>query len=185
MKKTTVFISALLLLSIIAGLYGIVHDIITYHISSEYFTRYTFIELGLTDAFGQPEISEYVYLAITGWMTTWWMGLIAGIVFGIFAYGTTTAQSMATLIARASVLMLGITVTFGVLGYIAGLLSNAFGLFNPASYIFFLDGEPKDVAHFNIAAFIHNFSYVGGGLGILLGCVWIVRQKRRLNAIAT
>ena len=60
--------------SLLVGLYGIVHDQVTYSISPEYFTRLKFAQFSYAD-FGLP---NRVFVAEIGFLATWWVGLIAG-----------------------------------------------------------------------------------------------------------
>lgn len=47
MNKLKVFLLIIILPTIIAGFYGILHDQLTYTISSEYFTKFKFYQFGL------------------------------------------------------------------------------------------------------------------------------------------
>ena len=67
-------VSYTLLGALIAGFYGMLHDQITYSISSEYFTRLKFLQFHYAD-FGLP---PRVLVAEIGFLATWWVGLIAG-----------------------------------------------------------------------------------------------------------
>ena len=58
----------------LAGLYGIIHDQITYSISSEYFTRLKFAQFRWAD-FGLP---ARIFVAEIGFLATWWVGFFAG-----------------------------------------------------------------------------------------------------------
>src|SRR5215210_7232804 len=61
-----------------AGLYGIVHDQITFTISPEYFTKLKFKQFQYAD-FG---FSDRLFVAVIGFLATWWVGLFVGWVFG-------------------------------------------------------------------------------------------------------
>ena len=54
--------------SAIAGLYGVIHDQITYSISAEYFTRLKFIQFRWADI-GLP---TRAFVAEIGFLATWW-----------------------------------------------------------------------------------------------------------------
>ena len=60
--------------ALVAAIYGIVHDQITYSISPEYFTRLKCIQFHYAN-FGLP---HRVFVAEVGVLATWWVGLIAG-----------------------------------------------------------------------------------------------------------
>lgn len=59
---------------IIAGIFGILHDQITYTLSPEYFTRMKFDQFRSAD-FGLP---PRVFVSEIGFLATWWVGLIGG-----------------------------------------------------------------------------------------------------------
>jgi hypothetical protein len=63
-----------LLGAVIAGLYGAVHDQISYSISPEYFTKMKFEQFSYAD-FGFP---PRVCASEVGFLATWWVGLFAG-----------------------------------------------------------------------------------------------------------
>lgn len=49
MKKFLILILIILIAPIIGGLYGILHDQLTYTISPEYYTKFKFYQFGLMD----------------------------------------------------------------------------------------------------------------------------------------
>lgn len=56
---------------IVGGIYGIVHDQITYSISPEYFTKLKF------DQFDYAGLGDRIFVATIGFLATWWVGFIA------------------------------------------------------------------------------------------------------------
>lgn len=69
---------------IIGGLYGIIHDQLTYTISPEYYTKFKFYQFGLMDI-GNEAIFPNPRLEVSavGFMATWWMGLPIGLILGL------------------------------------------------------------------------------------------------------
>src|SRR5215471_17020905 len=61
-----------------AGLFGIVHDQISYTVSNEYFTRFKFIQFGL-QYWAAPDRTR---AAVVGFMAPWWMGIPLGLFCG-------------------------------------------------------------------------------------------------------
>ncbi|MCU0874407.1 MAG: hypothetical protein MUE50_18895 [Pirellulaceae bacterium] len=59
--------------AIVAGVYGILHDQVSYSISQEYFTRLKFLQFRYAD-FGW---SQRVFVAEIGFLATWWVGFFA------------------------------------------------------------------------------------------------------------
>lgn len=55
---------------VVAGIYGIVHDQITYTISPEYFTKLKFDQFHYADI----GLSDRVFVAAIGFLATWWVG---------------------------------------------------------------------------------------------------------------
>ncbi|MCX6857258.1 MAG: hypothetical protein NTV80_20405, partial [Verrucomicrobia bacterium] len=60
--------------SVIAGLYGIIHDQITFTIGYEYFTEFKFHQFHYLDK-SQP---ERLIVTEIGFLATWWVGFFAG-----------------------------------------------------------------------------------------------------------
>jgi hypothetical protein len=58
--------------AVLAGVYGIVHDQITYSISPEYFTNLKFNQFHYAD-FG---LGDRAFVATIGFLATWWVGMI-------------------------------------------------------------------------------------------------------------
>lgn len=57
---------------LLAGVYGVIHDQITYSISHDYFTQFKFAQFHYAD-FGWP---PRVFVAEIGFLATWWVGFI-------------------------------------------------------------------------------------------------------------
>ena len=86
MNKLIALILLLIIAPILGGVYGIVHDQITYTISNEYYSKFKFIQFGL-DNWGMgenigtentPEIklnNPRIGAAIVGFLATWWVGM--------------------------------------------------------------------------------------------------------------
>lgn len=59
--------------AVVGGLYGIVHDQVTYSISEEYFTRNKFHQF----AYARPSFDSPRWFAgIIGFLATWWVGAL-------------------------------------------------------------------------------------------------------------
>ena len=74
MAKFGLFLLFLPAAMLAAGLFGVLHDQISYTVSDEYFTKFKFIQFGLRDAF----LSERVQVALVGFLASWWMGIPLG-----------------------------------------------------------------------------------------------------------
>ena len=78
MRKFGVFTSTIFISTILAGLYGIIHDQVTYSMSTEYFTKFKFIQFGIGQA-----VPYRLGVSLVGLFATWWTGLIIGFGLGI------------------------------------------------------------------------------------------------------
>ncbi|MDL2142010.1 hypothetical protein QQY79_05720 [Flavobacterium tructae] len=171
MKKVFVFICCIFISVVIAVLFGILHNQLTFTISSEFFTqvlfeRYGFVEYGLTT----PRVTA----SIIGVWSTWWIGLIAGFMFGFIGLFCSNAKAMIKSISYVILVMLSITVLVGLLGLSYGF----FGFSNLESTCCF-PLQIKNVQNFIAVSEMHSFSYVGGGIGILIAVLLQIREIKR------
>src|SRR4026208_93064 len=86
LKKLLTLNQIIVLSCVIAGLYGIIHDQLTYTISPEYYTKFKFYQFGLADE-GDEAIfpSPRLWVSFVGFMATWWTGIPIAIILGLFS----------------------------------------------------------------------------------------------------
>jgi hypothetical protein len=83
LKKYLVLLLIIALSPLIAGLYGSIHDQLTYTISPEYYTKFKFYQFGLYDIGNEAHLPHpRTAVAVVGFLATWWMGLPIGAVLG-------------------------------------------------------------------------------------------------------
>ena len=154
--------------ALIAGIFGILHDQITYTISPEYFTRMKFDQFRAAD-FGFP---ARVFVAEIGFLATWWVGLIAAWFLARIALPKFESPGKRVLMAMAAIV--GITIVFGVAGYFIG--PSLFG--NRPGWSEALDSMGvTDTTAFKRVAAIHLGSYAGAFLGWVAMMVRFARQS--------
>ena len=175
LKKFLTLIFILALTPLIGGLYGILHDQLTYTISPEYYTKFKFYQFGLMDMgneaiFPNPriEVSE------VGFMATWWMGLPIGIILGLVGLIHTDNKKMLRVSMRAIIMTI-------VVAFITGLVGLAYGNLHLADsgVNWWLPDNLIDTKNFIAVGSMHNFSYLGGLTGLIAGIIYSVRQKRK------
>lgn len=156
---------------VIACLFGVIHDHITYTISPEYYTKFKFSQFGLDSS---PVIGNERYLVtLTGIIATWWVGAILGGVFSFMSLVLKTWKIMLKICLKAMGLTIGITALFAFSGYLYG------------KFILLKSGElmniydVKDFDAFIKVGAIHTASYMGGFVGMIIGAIYIV-QKRKI-----
>lgn len=161
--------------AVIAAVYGIVHDQITYSISPEYFTRLKFIQFHFAD-FGLP---RRVFVAEVGVLATWWVGLIAG----WFIARKTVPNFPPRIAFRRS--LIGFEIVFmlavlaGATGFVLGCLRGPDADYSSWQYFASHSGV-QDLPHFVRVAYIHNAGYLGGFVGLVIAVLYLRRQKTAL-----
>ena len=159
--------------ALIAGLYGIVHDQITFALSADYFYRLKFVQFRFAD-FGLP---VRVFVGIIGFLATWWVGLIAGWLLARVTVKHVEPRRMLALSLRG----FGVVLAFAVLGALAAI---AYGVFqmpdrstSDIAYDAFFLGV-ADVTAFTRVAYIHNGGYLGGLAGIITAGILAAKSAR-------
>jgi len=158
---------------IIAGIFGILHDQITYTISPEYFTRMKFDQFRSAD-FGFP---PRVFVAEIGFLATWWVGLIAGWFLARIALRKFPAPVKSVLLAMNGIV--GFVVLLGIIAYFIGptLLADRPGWRESLGSI-----HVTDEVAFNRVAAIHLASYSGALIGWIFAMIWfLARPKSRIS----
>lgn len=152
--------------------YGVLHDLVTAHLSVEYFTV----------AHPYLGIDEPVLLALVwGVLATWWVGVLLGVPLALAALRgprpAVTARALRPGLARLLVVM-GVAAAASML-LVALALGEDFALPDPL-----FEKVPRDRhARLGIAAVGHSVSYfVGFAGGIAL--IARTRRARRLAACA-
>ena len=159
-----------------AGVYGAVHNQISYTVSAEYFTQFKFHQFRI--AAGTP---DRVGAAVVGWYAAWWMGLVIGVVL----------IPLGLVIRGGKRYFWGMLRVFGVVTattLLVGLLALAWSFVSveasEVGEISRYGNEIVDDAAFVRAGTMHNFSYLGGLIGMITGGVAIIWERgrsRRLN----
>lgn len=168
----------ILLAPLIGGLYGILHDQLTYSISPEYYTKFKFYQFGLMDS-GNEAIfpNPRIQVSQVGFLATWWMGLPIGLILGLVGLVHTSRKEMFRVTLKA--IMLTVIVAFAT-----GLLGLAYGKFYlaDAGVDWWLPDNLVDTKNFIAVGSMHNFSYLGGLTGLIVGLIYSLKQKRKYNS---
>ncbi len=189
MHKFITLLLILLIAPIFGGIYGILHDQITYTISEEYYTKFKFVQFGLSEDYwamgrniGTEELPEIqlrqprLGVSVVGVMATWWVGMIIGVLLGLLGLIHKTGKKMLVSTIKAFVLTIGVALLTGMIGLGYG---KFFLIDSPPSW--FLPKNLIDIDSFIMVGSMHNFSYLGGLLGLIAGIVYSIRQKRGIK----
>ena len=163
--------------SVIAGLYGVINDQITFSISSEYYTKFKFIQFNLANENNIDKIKfPRIFVAIVGFLATWWFGLVLGFILGLFNLIQTSWQKLFKVSFNA--LLIAILVTF-----ITGILGLFYGFFflshQPRSNFegWFIPYNLENFRNFIAVGSMHNFSYIGGILGLIVAIFYSYKKR--------
>ncbi len=160
---------------VMAGAYGALHDQISYTVSPDYFHAFKFHQFHVS-----PHLQDRLGAAIVGFKATWWMGAIIGpplLIAGLLIPGA-RSYFKHVLIAFAVVTATALIVGLGALA-VASINITPDNLPN----FWFPEGVVDRVAFARVGV-MHNFSYLGGFLGIVTGVVYLAIAKWRMAAPA-
>jgi hypothetical protein len=180
MNKFWILLIILAIAPIIGGIYGIVHDQLTYTISPEYYTKFKFSQFGLINE-GKEAIfsSPRVQVSVVGFLATWWMGSIIGTILGLFGLSQSNWKDMFRTTLKAILITIIVTFVTGLVGLTYGQLF----LVNQSKEYFnnwYLPENLIDFKSFIKVGFMHNFSYLGGLIGLSIGVIYILNKKQSI-----
>jgi hypothetical protein len=170
MKKVAMIPVLLLAACVIAGLYGALHNQISYSVSPDYFHAFKFRQFNILD-----DLRGRIGASIVGWFASWWMGILIGL-----------PVVLVGLIHRDwKVYFSRCLVAFGVVAATAlifglGALAIASVTISDSSWPpFWYPRGVVDKAAFARAGVMHDFSYLGGFLGIITGSLYLISARVR------
>ncbi len=151
---------------LVAGLYGALHDQISYTAAPEYFTRFKFHQFDIPAAW-----PDRLGAAWVGIQATWWMGFLIGLVLLIARPAFPDTRSFARAYLRSALVVVGVALLVGL-----GALAYAYLFFTPADVPRFISewraGLADPLAFWRVGH-MHNYSYIGGALGALVGVSYL------------
>ncbi len=164
--------------ALIAGLYGALHDQVTYSIGREYFTHFKVFQFQYQDDTG-PE--RWVAAKI-GFEASWAVGLFAGWFFGRLAVPRAALAQAWRLSLRAVCGMLAFTALGGTGGWLwARVRLNEARLADWSAM--FRAFAVEDMQAFATVGCIHNGSYLGALVGLVVSLLWL-RWRLRIDGQA-
>ncbi len=162
--------------ALLAGFYGILHDQITYTISPEYFTRLKFAQFHFAD-FGMP---PRVFVGEIGFLATWWVGFIAGWFLALMAVPAFPPAQARRHCLYGFGTILGCAFAGSMAGFGLGLLQGPTADLS-AWQGFVVARGVVELPSFVRVAYIHNASYLGGFLGLIVALIHLHRLKQPMG----
>lgn len=174
MKKILILFLIIAIAPLIAGLYGILNDQLTYTLSREYYTKFKFYQFGLMDTgneaiFPNPRLQA----SIVGFLATWWVGIPIGIVLGLIGLIHKGYKRMFIITMKAMLVTI-------LVAFITGLIGLAYGKLYLADtgINWWFPENLTDKKNFIAVGSMHNFSYIGGLVGLIAGIIYSICQKK-------
>lgn len=174
MRKFAVFSATVFICIVLAGLYGMIHNQVTYTVSPEYFTKFKYKQFRFEpSAFGGHRQT----VAVIGFFASWWVGLVIGLVIGLIAVMRFDRPVINKRIRKAILLVFLAAIISGFAGYVYGTVAGAYQTKSSFKGWYFPPGL-ADYAGYIKAGSIHNFSYLGSLLGLVVASIYLFRHKR-------
>jgi hypothetical protein len=174
LKRLPAMIRITLLGAVLAGLYGALHDQISYTISPEYFTKLKFLQFSRVDFDWPPRL----FAAEVGFLGTWWVGLIAGWVVARVGLAELTESRGGHHVTTTYAIMVGTAVLVGGIGALFGVGATRF-----TDLVGWKEWQPlvgvEALPGFVVVSYLHWASYLGGLLGLMCAVVYVRRKIRR------
>ena len=165
MQKLVLLPVVVIFSCLIAGLYGALHDQISFTVSPDYFYRFKFEQFRVPEA-----MHGRLGAAWVGWQASWWMGVLLGLPLGAMALIMPSRRSYLFHYGMALLVVLATALAFGLCGLLYAKAYYTAGDF--ANFI-----TPAGVADpdaFHHVGYMHGCSYDGGVAGLLAGLVYLV-----------
>lgn len=173
--RLILFAALLILAMAIAGLYGVAHDQLTFTIGPEYFTRFKYVQFGFTHS----ALPDRMKVAIIGFLASWWMGIPIGWIVGGLGLIHRSPSLIVARTLKAYGVVVGVTLLVGLSGLLYGWF---FASHLPSDYPnWWIPENLTDPGAFLTVGFTHNFTYLGGALGLIAGVLMQVWQRDSLK----
>ncbi|MFC2952954.1 hypothetical protein ACFOOP_13525 [Marinicaulis aureus] len=167
MKKIMLFPILIAFACAVAGFYGALHNQISYTVSPSYFHDFKFDQFLI-----EPDLRNRLGASIVGWGASWWMGFLIGLpiyIMGLFVRGA--GRFVKAFIKVASVVVVT-TLFVGVTALGVSFLTVTEEML-PGWMQYFSVYDPVAFAR---AGTMHNFSYIGGIVGLFAGVAVMSRE---------
>jgi MFS family permease len=175
MKKLLVFILLVIIGVGVAGFYGALHNQISYTVSPEFFTKFLFEKFR-----HNTQLPDRIRASFVGYDGSWGMGFLIGLLIGIVGFIHRGYRRMLTVSIQAMVVVVAFTFLFSLWGLVYGYYETA--NLNLADYHGWFPENIENQRRFLCANYMHNSSYLGGELSILVGWFYHIFVKIRTKS---
>jgi hypothetical protein len=162
LKCTLIIFSSI----IIASLFGVLHNQLSFSVSTAFFENFLFRNFGINEwKLDNPRIGA----AIVGILGSYWVGFYLGLFYAVIFLFLKTKNDLKNI-------FIAITINIGTafLGSLTGYLVSSF-LIPPAQSGIFVDFGTTNPENYIQAAYMHTGSYYGGVAGLVLGIIFLLK----------
>ncbi len=172
-KLLIVFLFVLMAM-LAAGLFGALHDQISYTVSPEYFTRFKFPMFHLLDA----NVPERIRAAEVGFLASWWMGVPLGLLTGAAGFIHKDVAKMRSALFLSLPIIVGFVLVFALCGLLYGYVQTQ--SIDLAGYRgWYIPEGVRDLRRFLCAGYMHNSAYLGGVVVIPVAWLFHLVYRRK------
>ncbi len=172
LKKLALFPGAILLACLAAGVFGVVHNQISYTIAPEYFHGFKFIQFRFPEALQTRVGASYI-----GWLASWWMGLLLAPLVFLTCLPAPRVRGVLRVFCEAVVLVIVTALLIGLGGaLVQWMVEDPTALPDLPGWM-----DIREPLRFNRAGAMHNASYAGAALGALAAIVFALVRGIRLR----
>lgn len=173
LQKIAVYCVMFFLAAVIASIYGMLHNQVSYTFSEEYFTQFKFKQFGVFWAAQTPRAGA----AYIGALATWWMGCLFFVVLGFLGFLFHSPLQMAINLSKSFLVVMIVALLTGFIGLAVGYYQvNEQTI---SQYIQWVKPGVTNPIQFVRVGFMHNASYWGGLTGLLAGIAYLIFCKLR------
>ena len=169
--KFLVLILMFFLAMLVAGLYGALHNQISYTFSPEYFTKFKFEQYGVNWGYEHPRIGAAYVPDISSWWMGKWIFMFLGPVGLIFS----SAKQMAIQLSKSFLVVAVVALTTGLLGLLYGVYEVTPQ--NIGGFMEWVHDGVVDSVWFVRVGYMHDASYYGAETGLVAGVVYLVGSR--------
>jgi len=124
-----------------------------------------FFSFGILDDYAREFSGTWTFALIwVGFFSTWWYGLLSGLILGLVGLKYDNTRLILNITLKSFIIIIGITILFGIVGYGIAELNPSENILN-YNYPFQIENK----IDFNKVGTIHDFSYFGGVIGLIIG----------------
>lgn len=154
-----------------AGLYGTAHNQVSYTVAPVYFHEFKFIQFDTA-----LENQNRIGASLVGFMASWWMGIFVGFPIFLAALFVKGTKLFVKVYFTAALIVIAVTFVIGLIALSIGYLT-----FSPDNLPWWMASDNSNISEpvaFARAGMMHNYSYLGGLIGLFIGLVYTIWKAR-------